>query len=87
MSEYFANFDFDALMAHNENAFDFNFLDLPPSIGQDEGIAYADNATYDLHPAMDLGVGPALDFDFNAGFHLDPSLPPLPDATATTGQS
>ncbi|KAK5636509.1 hypothetical protein RRF57_012221 [Xylaria bambusicola] len=80
MSEYLDNLDFDALMAPNEAAFDFNFLDLPPLIGQND-------ATYDFNPAMDLGAGPSLDFDFNAGFHPDPSLPLLPDATAAACQS
>ncbi|KAJ3562280.1 hypothetical protein NPX13_g8621 [Xylaria arbuscula] len=90
MSEYIDYFDFDAfdaLVAPNENTFDFNFDDIAPPIGQDEGSAYADNAPFAFDPPIDFGAGSGLDFDFNADFHYEPPQPLLPDVTGAAGQS
>ncbi|KAI0424645.1 hypothetical protein F5Y09DRAFT_347517 [Xylaria sp. FL1042] len=70
-----------------EAPFDFGFLDNPAPIGQDEAPAFDYNAVYGFDPAMDLDYDPVPAFDFNADFQRGPSLPMLPDATATTGQS
>ncbi|KAF2965061.1 hypothetical protein GQX73_g8523 [Xylaria multiplex] len=79
MSEYFNNFDFDALMALDNEPFDFDSLEHPVPIGQNETADYCYNATY--------GFDPGMDFDFNAGFQPGPSFPLLPGATATADQS
>ncbi|TRX90464.1 hypothetical protein FHL15_008633 [Xylaria flabelliformis] len=84
MSEYFNNYDFDALMGPADQAFDFGFLDNSNPIGQNEAAGYDYNATYDFDPGMDFAVDPAFDFDFNASFQPGPLLP---DATTITDQS
>ncbi|KAI1126556.1 hypothetical protein F5Y10DRAFT_266990 [Nemania abortiva] len=63
MSEYVDNFDFNALMHPNEEAFDFSFLNDMAPIGQDEVAAYKHNAGYG--PDLDAGVGidPAIGFN------------------------
>ncbi|KAI0555681.1 hypothetical protein F4679DRAFT_577806 [Xylaria curta] len=80
MSEYFNNYDFDALMGPADQVFDFSFLD-------NSNPSQVEVAGYDFDPSMDFAVNPAFDFDFNAGFQPDPLLPVLPSATMVTNQS
>jgi hypothetical protein len=87
MSEYFDNCDFDALVAPNEETFDLSFLETLGPIGQDDDIdGYEGNAAFGLDPDLDLASYPGFPFDPHVGFPPAPSLPVLPDSTATTGQ-
>jgi hypothetical protein len=89
MSEYFDNFDFNALGPSNEEPFDFTFLDNMDVIGQDEVGGYDYNATFGFDSGMAVAYDPGFDFDFNAGFQpaLPLPLPLLPDANAATLES
>ncbi|KAJ2981337.1 hypothetical protein NUW58_g6711 [Xylaria curta] len=79
MSDEFDYSLLDTIMIPDEEILDFNFLDNPGPIGQNEVNAYDYNAAY--------GFDPVFDVDFNAGFQPDPFLPGLPDATTSIGQS
>ncbi|KAJ8125489.1 hypothetical protein O1611_g8151 [Lasiodiplodia mahajangana] len=87
MSEYVDNYNLDALMAPNEETFDFSFFNDPAPIGQNEAAAYDHNAGYGLNVDMGASMNPG--FDFNAPMTLNEEIfdPSFLDNTALVGQN